>query len=105
VDDLSDRILAELALYPPSVERATEALGIADRDSTAEPVRTGLLRRHRTSVIVNKQGIVWLAMSRSRRDPGLHREREPEPPQHRLDEPLLRLTLVGVLESGPLGLP
>ena len=105
MDDLSDRILAELAVDQPPIERAAEALGIAHRDSADEPVRAGLLGCRRTSVIVDEQGVVGLAMSRSGRDPGLHREVEPEALQHRLDEPLLRLTLVGVLEPGPLGLP
>ncbi len=52
-----------------------------------------------------KQGVVGLTVPRCCRDTGLHREEEPEPLEHWLDEPLLRLTLVGVLETGPLGLP
>lgn len=49
---------------PSPEHRATEALGIADRDSADEPVRAGLLRRRRAGVIVNKQGVVAQPASR-----------------------------------------
>lgn len=105
VDDLRHRILAESALHTPAVERPIEALRIADSHRSAIPIGALACSGGGAIAIVYEQPVVRLAMTSGGRDPRLHRERETEPQQNRLDEALLGLRLVCGHEARALSIP
>lgn len=105
VDDLRHRILAESAPHTPAVERPIEALRIAYSHRSAIPIGALACVGGGAVAIVYEQRVVRLAMTSGGGDPRLHRERETEPQQNRLDEALLGLRLVCGREARALSIP
>ncbi len=95
VDDLRDGVVAVVASPPTAVERAIEPLGIGHRDREVVPGPALEPVGLRPPLVAEEERVIGLAPAGRRGQTCLDRVGEAQRREHRLDQPLLGLGLVG----------